>query len=64
MRTELFMHFYIINLALWERERAGPCVSRAFFILHALMLSFFSSSWCQGLPAACVVPDFFVNILE
>ena len=32
-----------------QAEKAAPC---ALFVLHALHLSLFSSSWCQGLAAA------------
>ena len=47
--------FSIVITSLGE-ERAGLCASRAFVFLFCARqcLSFFSSSWCQGLAAACI----------
>ena len=47
--TSIFSPFSI------GEERAGLCVSRVFVCLFSTrwVLSFFSSSWCQGLAAAC-----------
>ena len=46
--------FSILNNSLGE-ERAGLCASRPFVCLfcECMFLSFFPSSWCQGLAAAC-----------
>ena len=40
-------------VATLGKEGAGPCASRAFVYFACVGLSFFSSSWCQGLAAAC-----------
>ena len=47
--------FTIVITSIGE-DSAGLCVSRAFvcFIYTRKFLSFFSSSWCQGLAASCV----------
>ena len=49
-----FILFSIVITSLGE-EGAGLCASRAFVCLFCTckFLSFFSSSWCQGLAAVC-----------
>ena len=46
--------FSIVVISL-GKERAGLCASRAFVYLFCTrqFLSFFPSSWCQKLAAAC-----------
>ena len=62
----LFSPFSIVITSLGE-EGAGLCASRAFVCLFCtrLFVSFFSSSWCQGLAAAsdCGTPWTFLLTL-
>ena len=52
-----FFQSYLVlrDITSLGEERAGLCASRAFVCLFCTgqSLSFFSSSWCQGLAATC-----------
>ena len=64
----LFLCFSIVITSFGE-ERAGLWSSHAFVCLFCTsqFLTFFSSSWCQGLAAACDCGNpwtFLLNFLE
>ena len=51
----LFSFLFSIMITSLGEERAGLCASRSFVCLFCTrqFMSFFSSSWCQRLAAAC-----------